>query len=93
MHRFQTPLVSSNLGSCPAGTRADILEILVINVKSGKSKKSGNDYSIPEAQCILRNDDGSAAAVGVLVIPKALEDVAKPGIFTGSFALNPPVYR
>jgi len=65
-----------------------ILEILCINVKSGTSKKSGAAYSIPEAQCILRNDDGTAAAVGVIVIPKILEDVAKPGLFTCSFALQ-----
>jgi hypothetical protein len=65
-----------------------ILEILVINTKTGTSKKSGNAYSIPEAQCVLRNDDGSVAAVGVLVIPKHLEEVAKPGMFTGSFALE-----
>lgn len=65
-----------------------ILEILVINTKEGTSKKSGQAYRIPEAQCVLRNDDGSVAAVGVLVIPKQLEDVAKPGIFTGSFALE-----
>ncbi|WP_454903229.1 cellulose synthase [Variovorax gossypii] len=65
-----------------------ILEILVINTKTGKSKKTGNDYSIPEAQCVLRNDDQSVAAVGVLVIPKHLEDQAKPGLFTGSFALE-----
>lgn len=65
-----------------------ILEILVINTKSGTSKKNGQAYSIPEAQCVLRNDDGSAAQVGVLVIPKALEAVAKPGVFTGTFALQ-----
>lgn len=65
-----------------------ILEILVINTKAGKSKKTGNDYSIPEAQCVLRNDDGSVGAVGVLVIPKALEGIAKPGVFTGTFALQ-----
>ena len=65
-----------------------ILEILVVNTKTGKSKKTGNDYSIPEAQCVLRNDDGTVAAVGVLVIPKHLEETAKPGQYTGSFALE-----
>lgn len=69
-----------------------ILEILVINTKSGTSKKSGQAYSIPEAQCVLRNDDGSVSAVGVLVIPKHLEEVAKPGIFTGVFALEAASY-
>jgi hypothetical protein len=65
-----------------------ILEILVINVKEGTAKKSGQAYRIPEAQCVLRNDDGSVGAVGVLLIPKSLEAVAKPGMFTGTFALQ-----
>lgn len=69
-------------------TMQSILEILVVNTKSGKSKKTGNDYSIPEAQCVLKNDDGTVAAVGVLVIPKQLEELAKPGSYTGSFALE-----
>ncbi len=73
-------------------TMQSLLEILVINVKAGTSKKSGAAYSIPEAQCVLRNDDGTVAGVGVLVIPKALEEHAKPGIFTGSFALEAASY-
>ena len=65
-----------------------ILEILVVNTKSGTSKKTGNAYSIPEAQCVLKNEDGTVAAVGVLVIPKQLEEQAKPGSYTGTFALE-----
>lgn len=65
-----------------------ILEILVVNTKSGNSKKTGQPYSIPEAQCVLKNDDGTVAAVGVLVIPKQLEEQAKPGSYTGTFALE-----
>lgn len=65
-----------------------ILEILVVTNKSGKAKKTGNDYSINEAHCVLRNDDGSAGAVGVLVVPKALEEKAKPGMYTATFALQ-----
>lgn len=64
-----------------------ILEILLVTVKSGNSKKTGNPYSISEAHCILRNEDGTPGAVGVLVVPKALEAVAKPGSFTASFGL------
>lgn len=65
-----------------------ILEILVVNVKAGDSKKTGKPYSISEAHCVLRNDDGTAGAVGVLVVPKSLEPVAKPGKFTAAFALQ-----
>ena len=65
-----------------------ILEILVVNVKSGDSRKTGRPFSISEAHCVLRNDDGTAGAVGILVVPKALELVAKPGKFTAAFALQ-----
>lgn len=69
-----------------------ILEILVVAVKAGNAKKTGNPYSISEAHCVLRNDDGTAGAVGVLVVPKALEPVAKPGYFSASFGLQAASY-
>ena len=65
-----------------------IIEILLVAVKAGTAKKSGLPYSISEAHCVLRNDDGTAGAVGVLVVPKTLEAVAKPGLFTASFGLQ-----
>lgn len=64
-----------------------ILEILLVSLKTGKSKKTNQDYSISEAHCVLRNTDGTAGAVGVLVVPKALESVAVPGLFTAGFGL------
>lgn len=91
------PLVERFMSAYPAVDLAvssqdhfmqSILEILVVNTKSGTSKKTGNPYSIPEAQCVLRNEDNTVAAVGVLVIPKDLEAIAKPGVYTGSFALE-----
>lgn len=69
-------------------TMQSILQILAINVKEGTAKKSGQPYRIPEAQCVLKNDDGTVAAVGVLVIPKQLEESAKLGEYTGTFALE-----
>jgi hypothetical protein len=66
---------------------ASILEILLITNKSGTAKKSGVAYSINEAHCVLRNEDGTPGAVGVLVIPKRLEEKAKQGMFTASFGL------
>ncbi len=69
-----------------------ILEILLINKKEGTGKKSGQPYSISEAHCILRNDDGTAGAVGVLTVPKSLEAVAKPGVFTAVFSLEAPTF-
>jgi hypothetical protein len=69
-----------------------ILEILLVNVKEGTSKKSGQPYKISEAHCILRNDDGTAGAVGVLTVPKQLEEVARPGVFTAAFSLEAPTF-
>lgn len=67
------------------------LEILVVTVKAGTAK-TGKPYSISEAHSVLRNDDGSPGAVGVLVVPKALESVCKPGMFTAGFALQAATY-
>jgi hypothetical protein len=69
-----------------------VLEILVINTKAGNAKKTGLPYSISEAHCVLRDAAGAAGAVGVLTIPKKLEEVAKPGLFTASFTLEAPTY-
>jgi hypothetical protein len=69
-----------------------ILEILLVTVKAGNAKKTGQPYSISEAHCVLRNDDGTPGAVGVLVVPKILEAVAKPGLFTASFGLQAASY-
>jgi len=69
-----------------------ILEVLLINVKSGKSKKPPyNDYAIPEAHCVLRDEMGKAGAVGVLNLPKGFETVT-PGLYTASFAMEAPTY-
>ncbi|MBA2676136.1 cellulose synthase [Ramlibacter sp.] len=69
-----------------------ILEILLVNTKTGTAKKSGQPYSISEAHCVLRDESGKAGAVGVLTVPKALEEVAKPGLYTASFTLEAPTY-
>lgn len=69
-----------------------IVEILLVTVKAGTSKKTGLPFSISEAHCVLRNDDGSPGAVGVLVVPKPLEPVAKPGLFTATFGLMAASY-
>lgn len=69
-----------------------ILEILAINTKEGTGKKTGQPYKIVEAHCVLRNDDGSAAAVGVLTVPKALEESAKIGVYRAGFALEAPTF-
>jgi len=72
-----------------------VLEILAVIHKEGITKKgpnAGKPYRIPEAHCALRNDKGDVVGVGVLNIPKPLEEVAKVGLFTGAFALEAPTY-
>jgi hypothetical protein len=69
-----------------------ILEILLVNIKAGTSKKTGQAYSISEAHCVLRDETGKAGAVGVLTVPKDLEAIAVPGVYTASFALEAPTY-
>lgn len=69
-----------------------ILEILLVNTKTGTGKKSGQPYSISEAHCVLRDETGKAGAVGVLTVPKDLEATAKPGIYTASFQMEAPTY-
>lgn len=69
-----------------------ILEILVVNVKEGNAKKTGNAYKICEAHCVLRDETGAAGSVGVLTVPKDLEAAAKPGVYTATFALEAPTY-
>lgn len=69
-----------------------ILEILLINDKPYTSKKNGTTGVISEAHCVLRNEDGTPGAVGVLIIPKVLRDICKPGQFTASFALQAAAY-
>ena len=69
-----------------------IIEILIVTVKAGNAKKTGQPYSISEAHCVLKNDDGTPGAVGVLVVPKALEAAAVRGSFTATFGLSAASY-
>ncbi len=69
-----------------------VIDILVLTVKKGISKKTSNAYEITEAHCVLRDDSGAAGAVGILMIPTPLVPVAKVGLFTASFALKAAAY-
>jgi len=68
-----------------------IIEVLLLSTKEGKAK-SGKDYKLTEAHCVIRKEDMSAAGVGVMVIPKALDGTIKPGLYSCSFALETPTY-
>lgn len=73
-------------------TMHSILQILLVNVKEGTAKKTGNPYKISEAHCVLRDEAGVPSAVGVLNVPKSLEAVAVPGTYSAAFALEAPTY-
>lgn len=52
--------------------------------------KDGRAWSMQDAECLLLNDDGSPASVGVLSLPQNLrgENAPKTGVYTASFALR-----
>lgn len=64
-----------------------ILQILLVHPREQKTFE-GRTYSSQSAECVILNDDGTVAEVGVLPIPESLEPVAKPGHFIGAFALR-----
>lgn len=59
------------------------LQILFAEEKSGKSKKSGNDYKMTVCQCILT---GEKPQVGELVLPKD-HPLPVPGHYDATFEL------
>lgn len=66
-----------------------IIHILKLNeLREGKSKSTGNEYRMQDAECLLLNADGSVSEVGVLMIPKDMLGSVQVGIFTASFALR-----
>lgn len=65
-----------------------LLQIIKLNdPRSGKTA-AGREWEMQEAECIILNDDGTPAKVGVLVIPKELMGKVALGTFVGSFALD-----
>ncbi|MQQ99259.1 hypothetical protein [Glaciimonas soli] len=64
----------------------NLIEILAINVQSGKSKKTGNDYEIHKAQCVIRGANDSTQ-VGELNLPKELA-LTVPGKYLAEFELS-----
>lgn len=66
-----------------------LINILKLNdIKRGTSQKTGRPYEMQDAECLLLNDDGTLAGVGVLQVPRELMSSVAVGIFTASFALK-----
>lgn len=65
-----------------------IIQILKVNdLRTGN--KDGRAWEMQDAECVLLNDDGTPASVGVLSLPKDLRGKVQPGVYLGSFALRP----
>lgn len=68
----------------------NVIQIIYVQPIQGRSKKTGNDYDMRMAQCIVENVDkeGNAAPlIGELMLPEAYKDVA-PGRYEVTFELS-----
>lgn len=64
-----------------------ILQILLVHPAEQKTYE-GRSYTTQSAECVILNDDGTPAEVGVLPVPESLREVVKAGFFIGRFALR-----
>lgn len=64
-----------------------IVQIIKVNEEK-TGVKDGRPWAIQDCECLLLNDDGSPAQVGVLSLPKDLRGTVTKGIYTGSFSLQ-----
>lgn len=68
----------------------NIIQILYVAKVAGRSKKTGNDYDMRMAQCIVeRLDENGAPAplIGELVLPEKFKDTA-PGRYEVTFEVS-----
>lgn len=68
-----------------------LIQILKVNaVRSGVSKKSGNSYSMQDAECAVLNEQGVVEHVGGFMLPKEMtgDKAPQPGTYTATFALG-----
>lgn len=63
--------------------------IQIIKVNEPRSgTKNDRAWKMQDAECLLLDEDGQPTQVGVLMLPKHLQEVTRPGTYTGSFALS-----
>lgn len=68
----------------------NIIQVLNIVKVAGRSKKTGNDYDMRMAQCVVeRLDDNGAPAplIGELVLPEKFKDIP-PGRYEVEFEVS-----
>lgn len=64
-----------------------IVQIIKVNEEK-TGVKDGRPWAIQDCECLLLNDDGTPAQVGVLSLPKDLRGKVIVGTYTGSFSLQ-----
>lgn len=66
----------------------DIIQVLFVSSNSGKSKKTGNDYDMRMAQCIVHQAHRVTGVmeplVGELMLPEEYKDIV-PGTYEVEF--------
>lgn len=65
-----------------------IVQILKVN-EVIEREWEGRKYKVQDCECLLLNDDGTPAQVGVLKVPQDLHGQFKEGVYIGSFAMRP----
>lgn len=65
------------------------IQVLSLESKSGRSKKTGNDYSMEVCQCVVYEtvDGQQKVQVGELVLPKDHPTVV-PGMYDATFGVS-----
>lgn len=64
-----------------------IVQILKLNEKRS-GVKNDRPWEMQDCECLLLDDTGGVAEVGVLDIPKELMGKVQPGTYTGTFSLR-----
>lgn len=67
------------------------IQILRVDVRRGTSRKTGNPYTLAEAQCVYHAPNPETgvieASVGQMLLPRGQEEV-KPGDYEAVFTLR-----
>lgn len=67
-----------------------LIQILFVQKIAGRSTKTGNDYDLRMAQCVVhkKNAEGQVTPmIGELVLPRKLQDT-EPGFYQAEFELS-----
>lgn len=66
-----------------------LVQVIKVNeLRTGS--KDGRAWEMQDAECILLDDEGQPAQVGVLMLPKSMrgDNAPKRGVYVGAFSLQ-----